>query len=81
MLLPFFVFLFHCLMFRSWLVDDAGISFAYARNLIHFNGLVAQTGMEPVEGYSNPLWTFLISPIFIFDPVDPTLPIKISFFI
>lgn len=76
-LLPFFVFVLHSLLFRSWLIDDAGISFAYARNFIHGCGLVSQPGVEPVEGFSNPLWTFLISPLFITDPVDPALPIKL----
>jgi hypothetical protein len=28
----------------SWIVDDAGISYARARNLAHGHGLVAQTG-------------------------------------
>jgi hypothetical protein len=73
---PFVVFVIHSLLFRSWIDDDAGISFAYARNFIHGLGLVAQCGVEPVEGFSNPLWTLLISPLFIHDPVDPTLYVK-----
>lgn len=76
-LLPFFIFVLHSLFFRSWLIDDAGISFAYARNFIHGYGLVSQPGVEPVEGFSNPLWTFLISPLFITAPTDPTLFIKL----
>lgn len=79
-LLPFLVFILHALLFRSWLIDDAGISFAYARNFIHGYGLVSQPGLEPVEGFSNPLWIFLISPLFITDPADPTLPIKLISF-
>lgn len=75
--LPFIVFVLHSLLFRSWLIDDAGISFAYARNFIHGHGFVAQYGIEPVEGFSNPLWTLLISPVFIFDPYDPALYIKL----
>ncbi len=75
--LPFIVFVLHALFFRSWLVDDAGISFAYARNFIHGHGFVSQYGVEPVEGFSNPLWTVLISPVFIGDPVDPTLYVKL----
>lgn len=46
----------------DWLVDDAGISFAYARNLAHGAGLVSQPGKAPVEGFSNPLWTLLMVP-------------------
>jgi len=75
--LLFSLFFLHSLLFRAWLVDDAGISFAYARNLVHGYGLVSQPGLEPVEGFSNPLWTLLIAPLFIGDPVDPTLPIKV----
>ncbi|MFH1701800.1 MAG: hypothetical protein ABIB41_00025 [Nitrospirota bacterium] len=75
--LPFIVFVLHSLLFRSWLSDDAGISFAYARNFIHGHGFVAQYGVEPVEGFSNPLWTLLIAPVFIYDPVDPTLYLKL----
>ncbi len=41
---------------RSWLTDDAFISFRYARNLIEGHGLVYNPG-ERVEGYSNLLWT------------------------
>jgi hypothetical protein len=44
-----------------WNVDDAAISFTYARNLADGEGLVAQPGGERVEGYSNPLWVLLLS--------------------
>jgi len=47
---------------QSWshwfLIDDAFISFRYARNLAEGNGLVFNPG-ERVEGYSNFLWTCL----------------------
>ena len=49
----------HALSFGSWIVDDAGISYAYARNLAAGHGLVSQPGMTPVEGYSKPLWVAL----------------------
>ena len=42
-------------------IEDAGMSFAYARNLADGHGLVAYPGGAHVEGYSNPLWTFLLS--------------------
>lgn len=45
----------------GWIVDDAGISFSYARNLAAGYGLVSQPGQTPVEGFSNPLWVFLLS--------------------
>ena len=41
---------------RTWfLIDDAFISFRYARNLLEGHGLVFNPG-EYVEGYSNFLW-------------------------
>jgi hypothetical protein len=41
---------------RSWVCDDAFISFRYADNLVRGLGLVYNEG-ERVEGYSNFLWT------------------------
>ena len=49
-------------------VDDAYTSFVYARNLATGTGLT-YNGM-PVEGYSNFLWTVLISP-FLALRLDP----------
>jgi hypothetical protein len=42
------------------LVDDAYISFRYARNIVDGVGAVFNPG-ERVEGYSNPLWTGLLA--------------------
>lgn len=42
-------------------VDDAGISFVYARNLALGYGAVYHPGFAPVEGFSNPVWTVLLS--------------------
>jgi len=50
-----------CSLLGSWLIDDAGISMAYARNLAHHGKLIAQIGSPPVEAYSNPLWVFLLA--------------------
>lgn len=44
-----------------WLVEDAAISFAYARNLADGWGLVPYPGLERVEGYSNPTWVALVA--------------------
>lgn len=52
--------------------DDAYISFRYARNLAEGVGLVFNPG-EPVEGYTNFLWTVLFAPI-IGVGLDPTTP-------
>jgi hypothetical protein len=59
-----FVFTAHAGLMADWLVDDAGISFAYARNLARGHGLVSQPGVAPVEGFSNPLWTLALAPLF-----------------
>ena len=64
----------------EWLIDDAGISFVYSRNLAQGHGLVSQPGMPPVEGYSNFLWVLLMAPFFglgFFDPFDPGLNLNL----
>jgi hypothetical protein len=63
--LALLLFAAHSLLLGDWLVDDAGISFSYARNLAAGYGLVSQPGVPPVEGYSNPLWTLLLAPFFL----------------
>lgn len=55
-----------------WLVDDAFISFRYARNLADGAGLTWNAGV-PVEGYTNLLWVLLLTP-FAFFGVDLILP-------
>lgn len=75
--LPFLLYLLHASLFHAWLVDDAGISFVYARNLIQGYGLVTQPGSPPVEGFSNPLWVVLLSPLFLADLADPTFLVKL----
>jgi hypothetical protein len=70
--LPFLFFVFHTLLFKGWIVDDAGISFAYSRSFALGYGFVSQPGMPPVEGFSNFTWVLLLSPFFvarIFDPI------------
>ncbi|MCK5126906.1 MAG: hypothetical protein KAR42_11680 [candidate division Zixibacteria bacterium] len=60
------------LQFGEYIIDDAGISFTYARHLIEGEGLVINPGGEKVEGYSNPLWVFLIAVIMkigLFHPI------------
>lgn len=42
-------------------IDDAGISYAYARHLAEGEGPVAVVGGPWIEGYSNPLWVFLLA--------------------
>lgn len=40
----------------TWYIEDAAISFSYARNLAEGWGLARFPGDERIEGYSNPLW-------------------------
>ncbi len=61
----------------DWLIDDALISFAYARNLADGAGFVSQPGKVPVEGFSNPLWTLLFVPRFWLNPEVPLWTAKI----
>lgn len=44
----------------NFVTDDALISFVYSRNLARHNELVYNIGMDPVEGYTNFLWTFAL---------------------
>jgi hypothetical protein len=45
------------------LFDDAMISMTYARNLVNGHGLTWARWGEPVEGFTHPLWTFLMIPV------------------
>ncbi|WP_197377117.1 hypothetical protein [Mycolicibacterium baixiangningiae] len=53
---PTFVTWLHSRYYGPWIVDDAGLTFAYARSIATGSGPVLQPGAEPVEGYSNPSW-------------------------
>jgi hypothetical protein len=55
-------------------VDDAFISYRYARNLVEGHGLVFNPG-ERVEGYTNFLWVMLVAP-FVALGIDPDLAAK-----
>lgn len=66
------VYIGHISVLGPWIVDDAGISFSYARNLAQGQGLVAQPGAAPVEGFTNLLWVLILSipmKLHMFDPV------------
>lgn len=75
--LPCGLFIAHSLLFKEWLIDDAGISFAYARSLVDGHGLVSQAGMEPVEGFSNFLWVILLAPFFLLQAFHPLITVKV----
>ena len=52
----------------DWEVEDAAITFAYARSFAEGDGLVPQPGAERVEGYSNPTWLLLFAAKFVGPP-------------
>ena len=51
----------HSAFYGPWIVDDAGLTFAYARSLSSGAGPVLQPGSEPVEGFSNPAWLAVLT--------------------
>ena len=51
-------FLLHARVYWDWTEDDAFITFRYAANLTHGQGLVFNPG-ERVEGYSNFSWVMM----------------------
>ncbi len=70
--LPLVVYAACAAVLGSWVVDDAGISYAYARSVAGGHGFVSQPGRPPVEGFSSFLWVVLLVPTFwarVFDPV------------
>lgn len=75
--IPVVIFLAHALFFTGWVADDAGISYAYARNLVQGYGLVAQPGLEPVEGFSNFLWVMILAAFFALGVFHPIIVPKI----
>ncbi|HEX3288377.1 MAG TPA: hypothetical protein VHT50_27850 [Mycobacterium sp.] len=53
---PTVVAALHSAYYGQWIVDDAGLTFAYARSLSIGEGPVLQSGAAPVEGFSSPAW-------------------------
>jgi hypothetical protein len=43
------------------LFDDAMISMQYAKNLAEGSGLVWHPSVEPIEGFTNPLWVLIMA--------------------
>jgi hypothetical protein len=74
---PFLIYILHALFLKGWIVDDAGISFVFSRNLALGYGLVSQPGIPPVECYSNFAWVALFTPFFAANSFDPLLTPKI----
>ena len=51
----------HALFYGRWIVDDAAITFAFARSIATGAGPVLQPGAVPVEGYSSPAWLVVLT--------------------
>src|SRR5690242_4850816 len=60
LVLPMALMVWNMAAVRAFTIDDAYISFRYARNLARGLGLVYNPG-ERVEGYTNFLWTVLMA--------------------
>jgi arabinofuranosyltransferase len=68
------------LLVGDWRVDDAYISFAFAKNLAHGNGLIFSHDVR-VEGYTNFLWTVVNAlPIALFPNSDPLVAARVLCF-
>jgi hypothetical protein len=74
--LAFSLYLAQSALLLDWQVDDAGITFAYARNLAAGHGLVSQPGFAPVEGYSNPAWMLLCAVLIKLGLFNPAFSAK-----
>jgi hypothetical protein len=55
------VYLVHYAIFSWWYIEDAAISFAFARNAAWLEGFVPTPGGERIEGFSNPTWTIALA--------------------
>ena len=51
----------HASIYGQWMVDDASITFGYARSFAEGYGPVLQPGAPAVEGYSNTTWMLLLA--------------------
>jgi len=77
LILAYLIMLGFQLYFWDFIIDDAFISFRYAKNLYQHNQLVFNINELPVEGYSNFLWVIWIYFGFILG-FEPILFSKIS---
>jgi len=64
-LAPFALYVAAIAVLGAWIIDDAGIAFAYARSVARGDGFVSQPGRPPVEGFSDFLWVLALVPFFV----------------
>src|SRR3989344_6704508 len=60
LLFPILILLLIQSFFIKPFIDDAFISFRYAKNLFEKGQLAFNMNEPPVEGYTHPLWVFLL---------------------
>jgi hypothetical protein len=58
---PTALFSVHGWAYGWWVVDDAAITWAYARSLVAQAGPVLQPGVPATEGWSNPTWLLVFA--------------------
>jgi hypothetical protein len=59
LLCPALILIWHSLQY-NFVTDDAYISFVFSENFAEHGQLVFNPGQNPVEGYTNFLWTFVL---------------------
>jgi arabinofuranosyltransferase len=69
------VLLWHSLQY-DFVTDDAYISFVFSRNLAEHGALVFNPGMDPVEGYTNFLWTLVLGLLMLVG-LDPEIAARV----
>lgn len=71
----------HQVHFWHWYIEDAAISFAYARNWAEGHGLVPLPDSERLEGYSNFTWVALLAlgQLLGFDSFDSSKVLQVVF--
>ncbi len=65
-LVPYMFLFTGILLYRDFYIDDSYISMRYAKNMAHGLGLVFNAG-NPVEGYTCPLWVYILSLGYLLD--------------
>ncbi|NCG21534.1 MAG: hypothetical protein GWP91_21180 [Rhodobacterales bacterium] len=55
------LFCVHQVVYAEWFIEDAAITFTYARHAATGEGWTAYPGGPWVEGFSNPTWTALLA--------------------
>lgn len=72
--LALLTFLYFCILFYGFTIDDTFISLRYARNFARGAGIVFNTVAErPVEGYTNFLWVVMETPLFLLGLSDSAI--------